>query len=170
MAALNPHSFDPTLRVGYNGDITGLVEEQESLITDLEASGAIVMLLVAVALWIFFRHWEAIFAILGLFPWRSAAPRRFGISYHFVVGQLNVNTAFLGSIVLGNGINVAIIIVARYLEERRNGIPVDRAIEISWRRTLVPTFVAAFSQRGSRTFRSLPRTSEGSANLESSAG
>ncbi|HEY5678206.1 MAG TPA: MMPL family transporter, partial [Myxococcales bacterium] len=54
-------------------------------------------------------------------------------------------TAFLGSIVVGNGINVSIIVTARYLEERRGGASIDDAILRAWRDTLAPTFVAAFS-------------------------
>src|SRR5262249_46960106 len=66
----------------------------------------------------------------------------FGLSY-FLVGHLNANTAFLGSIVVGNGINVPIIIVARYLEERRGGLPVEVAIHVGLRRTLAGTFIPA---------------------------
>src|SRR5262249_61489048 len=61
------------------------------------------------------------------------------------VGHLNANPAFLGSIVVGNGINVPIIIVARYLEERRGGLPVEVAIHVGLRRTLAATFIAAFA-------------------------
>ena len=48
-----------------------------------------------------------------------------------MVGHLNANTAFLGSIVVGNGINVSIILTARYLEERRRGLAVADATAIS---------------------------------------
>ncbi len=34
------------------------------------------------------------------------------------IGYLNTNTAFLGSIILGNGINFGIILLARYREQR----------------------------------------------------
>jgi len=37
------------------------------------------------------------------------------------VGHLNIASAFLSSIVIGNGINCGIILLARYFEERRAG-------------------------------------------------
>jgi predicted RND superfamily exporter protein len=42
------------------------------------------------------------------------------------VGHLNTSTAFLGSIVIGNGINPGIVWLARYFEERRAGRAVHR--------------------------------------------
>ncbi len=142
VTALDPHSFDPTMSVGYTGDVTSLVEEQESLMEDLVSSTVVVLVFVLGALWLFFRHWPAIGAIVGSLAAGCAVT--FGLSY-FLVGHLNANTAFLGSIVVGNGINVAIIIVARYLEERRSGTAVDEAIRVAWRSTLAATFVAAFA-------------------------
>ncbi len=139
---LDPHSFDPSMRVGYDGEVTALVEEQEALMEDLVFSSVVVLVFVMAALWLFFRHWLAIGAIVGSLAAGCAVT--FGLSY-FLVGHLNANTAFLGSIVVGNGINVAIIIVARYLEERRSGTAVDEAIRVAWRGTLAATFVAAFA-------------------------
>ena len=43
------------------------------------------------------------------------------------VGHLNTATAFLGAIIAGNGINYGILLIARYLEERRRK-EVDEAI------------------------------------------
>jgi predicted RND superfamily exporter protein len=140
--ALDPHSFDPTLVVGYSGEVSSLVGEQESLMEDLVSSTIVVLVFVLLALWFFFRHWPAIGAIFASLMVGCAVT--FGVSY-FVVGHLNANTAFLGSIVVGNGINVAIIIVARYVEERRAGTLVDEAIRVAWRSTLAATFVAAFA-------------------------
>ena len=46
----------------------------------------------------------------------------------FSVDYLNTSTAFLGAIVLGNGINPNIIWLARYFEERRGGADLETAI------------------------------------------
>ncbi len=139
---LNPKSFDPTMRVGYDGEIASLVEEQEALIADLALSTALVAVLVLTALWIYFRRWGAIAAILGALTVGCAIT--FGLTY-FIIGHLNANTAFLGSIVAGNGINMAIIIVARYVEERRGGQEIAEAARIALRQTFGATFVAAFA-------------------------
>lgn len=141
VARLQPSSYDPKLRVGYSAEVAELVEEQAALVSDLAASSAVVSVLVLAALWIFFRRWTAIGAVLGSLG--AGCALTFGVG-DLLIGHLNANTAFLGSIVLGNGINVAIIVVGRYLEERRAGTGIDEAIRVAWERTLSPTFVAAF--------------------------
>ena len=139
---LDPHLYDSSMKVGYDGDLAGIVEEQEALVEDLASSTLVVVTLVLGALWIYFRRWAAIVAILGALVVGCAVT--FGLSY-FLIGHLNANSAFLGSIVVGNGINVPIIIVARYMEERRGGLSVAEAARVSLRRTFGATFVAAFA-------------------------
>jgi uncharacterized membrane protein YdfJ with MMPL/SSD domain len=142
VAELDPKKYDPTLKVGYDSEVTSLVEEQEALVADLASSTVVVVVFVLAVLYLYFRRWKAIAAILGSLAVGCAVT--FALSY-FAVGHLNANTGFLGSIVLGNGINVAIIITARYREERRLGTPVEDAIRIAWRTTFAATFVAAFA-------------------------
>lgn len=142
VAELDPKKYDPTLKVGYDSEVTSLVEEQEALVADLASSTAVVVVMVLAVLFLYFRRWKAIGAILGSLAVGCAVT--FALSY-FAVGHLNANTGFLGSIVLGNGINVAIILTARYREERRLGTPVDDAIRIAWRTTFSATFVASFA-------------------------
>jgi len=131
----------PTVRVGYDGEVATLVEEQSALKADLASSSAVVVLCVLLALWIFFRRFTAILAIFGALG--LGCSLTFGLAY-FLVGYLNANTAFLGSIVVGNGINVSIIVVARFLEERRRGRSLEEALATSWSGTAAATFVASF--------------------------
>jgi uncharacterized protein len=140
--ALDPKRYDPTLRVGFTGEVEAPLEEQESLVSDLASSTAVVLVFVFTALYLFYRRWAPIFALLGALTVGTAAT--FGLSW-FLIGYLNANTAFLGSIVLGNGINVGIIVVARYCEERTRGTPVEEAIRVSWTGSLAATFVASFA-------------------------
>lgn len=139
---LNPPKYDKTIKIGYDGEVASLVEEQEALIADLASSTVLVIVFVLLALWLYFRRWAAMGAIIASLSVGCATT--FAASY-FLIGHLNANTAFLGSIVVGNGINVAIIIVARYFEERRGGLPVEVAIHVALRRTLAATFIAAFA-------------------------
>jgi uncharacterized protein len=140
--SLNPAQYDATLRVGFTGEVVAPLEEQDSLISDLASSTAVVLVLVFTALYLFYRRWAPILALLAALTVGTAAT--FGLSW-FLIGYLNANTAFLGSIVLGNGINVGIIVVARYCEERTRGIPVEEAILLSWTGSLAATFVASFA-------------------------
>src|ERR1044072_8200619 len=58
------------------------------------------------------------------------------------VGHLNAATAFLGAIIAGNGGNYGILLIARYLEERR-AHDIEEALAVAIAATLKPTAVAA---------------------------
>src|SRR5439155_8866760 len=62
-------------------------------------------------------------------------------------GYLNSSTAFLGSIILGNGINYAIVLLAAFRDRRRAGDAtrdaIERAVEQVWRSTLAASLAAA---------------------------
>jgi predicted exporter len=139
---LDPHAYDPTLRVGYDGEVATMTEEQAALRQDLVTSGLVVLAGVTLVLWLYFRRWRALVALAASLAVGCAVT--FGLAELFI-GHLNANTAFLGSIVVGNGINAAIIFMARYLEERRRGLSVEQALPVAWGGTLSPTFVASFS-------------------------
>jgi uncharacterized protein len=99
------------------------------------------------AIVIYFRWWRSII-IVGP-PLLVATVCAFGVASlpPFGVSSLNSNTAFLGSIIVGNGINFGLILLARYVEERRAGAPVrtslERAVEGSRGGTLAAAAAAA---------------------------
>lgn len=142
VAALDPKSFSPDLEVKYTGGVQETLEEHDALVEDLLLSSIIVTLIVTLALWVFFRSWAATLALtLSLF---IGTFWTFGVSY-FAVGNLNANSAFLGSIVLGNGINFGIIFLARYIEERRRRRGSARAAHIALRATAGATLTASLA-------------------------
>jgi predicted RND superfamily exporter protein len=102
----------------------------------------LVLVLELAVLWWYFRRLAAVAALLATLAVGCAVT--FGLT-QLLVGYLNANTAFLGGIVLGNGINPTIVLLARYLEERRRGAPVDGALLNAWSATLPATFVASFA-------------------------
>ena len=113
---LKPMSYAPDLEIRFTGEIESIIEEHAALVGDLEVSGILVAVLVSIVILVYFRSWRATFAlVLSLFMGTAFT---LGFAY-FAVGHLNANSAFLGSIILGNGINFGIILVARYQEERR---------------------------------------------------
>lgn len=139
---MNPKAYSPDLEIRYTGGVQDSLEEHHALIEDLELSTVIVMIIVTIAMWLFFRSTRATLALvvsllMGTF-WT------FGVSY-FTVGYLNANSAFLGSIVIGNGINFGIIYLARYIEERRQGKTNAAAIEIATLQTATSTWTAALA-------------------------
>ncbi len=142
VAKLNPKSYAPDLDVKYTGGVQDQLEEHHALIEDLMLSTVVVTLLVSAAMWLFYRNLRATIALvtslfMGTF-WT------FGISY-FTEGYLNANSAFLGSIVIGNGINFGIIYLARYMEERRRGRGNTRATIVALSTTATSTATAALA-------------------------
>ncbi|MBI3535554.1 MAG: MMPL family transporter, partial [Deltaproteobacteria bacterium] len=139
---LNPKSYAPDIEIKYTGGVQNLIEEQAALLKDLSVSTIIVILLVTLALFIFFKNILATIALLlSLFMGVCVT---FGVSY-FWVGYLNANSAFMGSIIIGNGINFGIIYLARYLEERRKGKNIIRATNIAMTHTSTATWTAALA-------------------------
>ncbi len=138
-----PDKYAPGMRYAFAGDPAIRVEELSALVTDLTFSTVVIIGLVILSLIVYYRWWRAVPAIV--------VPLLMSTSYSFTlagippfrVRELNSNTAFLGSIIIGNGINFAIILVARYLEERRAGADVREALAWAVHSTRVGTVTAA---------------------------
>jgi predicted RND superfamily exporter protein len=139
---LGPRRYAPGLRVAYAGAVRSSVLEHAALAQDLVWATSLVVLACAAAVAVYHRTWKAIFAV-GI-PLVCATLATFGIS-DLLVGNLNTNTAFLGSIVVGNGINVGLIFFARYLEERRRGKDPLPAMVVAVGDTWLATLTAALA-------------------------
>ena len=142
VARLDPARYDPGLRVAYAGHVTSNILEHEALAQDLVWATLLVVLAVAAAVAIYNRTWKAVVAV-GI-PLAVGTLVTFGLA-NVLVGHLNTNTAFLGSIVVGNGINVGLVFFARYLEERRRGVDPLPAMETAVRETWLGTLTAALA-------------------------
>jgi predicted exporter len=146
-AALHfPDAYAPDMRLGFAGDVPTRVEEMEGLMVDLGISGLIVVLLTLGAVVVFFRTWWALL-ILGI-PLACGAVYTFGLVAlpPLSIRHLNSNTAFLGSIVVGYGINSGIILFARFREERSDlQTAISTALSSTWRPTLAASVAAAAS-------------------------
>ena len=136
----------PQIKIEFSGDVESIIQEQKSLENDILYSTTAVILLESLLIFIFFRWIPSIFT-LGL-PLITGVLTTFAISY-FAVGSVNLTTAFLGSIIIGNGVNAGIILLARFIEERRNGYPGKEAMQLAvfetWRFTLAASGAAALA-------------------------
>jgi hypothetical protein len=119
-------------------------EENEALREAVQHSTFITLVLLFASVFVFFMRWRAV-PLLGL----ALVPPifvTFGIA-EVVVDYLNASSAFLGSIVVGNGINAQIMWLGRYFEERRAGREVAEAVRVAhegtWAGTLAATIAAA---------------------------
>jgi predicted RND superfamily exporter protein len=115
---------DSHLRVGFAGSFPSFIAEYEAIIGDVASTAALVLTLVLGSLFLFFRDLRST-AALGIAV-LSAVAVTFGIT-RLVIGYLNTQTAFLGSIVVGNGINYGLIYLARVRQLRRAGMSLDDA-------------------------------------------
>src|SRR5205823_7515925 len=89
VTGLKPSSFHPSLRIGYGGEVRGVIEAQEALVRDLLVSSILVLSAVGVALLLYYRAWRAI--PLLVFPLFSGVALTFAIS-RAVIHYLNPNT------------------------------------------------------------------------------
>jgi predicted RND superfamily exporter protein len=138
-----PGAYARGMRMGFAGDVPTRVEEMEGLIADLSLSGLAVLALVVLSIVGFFRSFWAL-PILGV-PLLLGSVCAFGAVAlpPLSIRHLNSNTAFLGSIVVGNGINTGIILLARFGEERDRGAEIAQQIVVAVRDTWRPTLAAA---------------------------
>jgi predicted RND superfamily exporter protein len=112
------------LRVAFGGTFPALLVEYESIIRDVASTFLLVVFLVLASIYAFYRDLRSIVA-LG-FSILVAIAITFGATW-LVIGYLNTQTAFLGSIVVGNGINYGLIYLARLGQLRRRGVDLREA-------------------------------------------
>ena len=128
------------VRVGFAGDLITGLSEYGAIKRDLFEVGLTGVVLVLLVVLIYFMRARALLVmtitILCGLAWT------FGFT-KLAIGHVNVATGFLFSIVAGNGINVGILYLARYYEERRAGRPADESILLTHRATWQSTLVAA---------------------------
>src|SRR5581483_11073421 len=142
--ALERESADSRRRVGLTGNLITADEERAALTGDLTLATAIsVALVCAVVLLYFGRPIAVAFMVLPALVGLALALAFAQLCF----GALNTATGFLGAIILGNGINYAIVQMARYEEERRRGAGVAEALRVAldatWRGTGVAALAAA---------------------------
>ena len=144
VAALRAMPGADALEVGYAGDVAIAVEELSALESDVAVSALLVLIGVVLSILVAFRAPRTLPALA--LPLAIGTVWGFGVASLFV-SSLGSSTAFLGSIVIGNGINPGIILLARYLEERRGGASAAEAAGVAtrttWRGTLAAAVAAA---------------------------
>ena len=125
IAELDPKKFDAHMRVDYTGGIAEAIDQQNGMRDDITLASITVFVCVLLAIFSYFRR-------IGIL-WVIGAPAVLGLLISLFIASitikyLNINTAFLISIILGNGINSPIILLGRYGEERQAGRPVNQAL------------------------------------------
>jgi len=138
-----PAAYAPGLTVGFTGDVAVSAEETSALMEDLTISSLLVVGAVVLVLLLYFRWWPA--AVVLIAPLGVATLCAFALANLFGIRALNSNTAFLGSIIVGNGINFGIIQLGRYVDERRRQHTVEDALALALWGTRTGTLSAALA-------------------------
>ena len=133
------HAKHPDVVIGFTGSPVTALAEHRAITKGIVLSSLVTTLLVALVLALYFRSATLLVLLVGTIAIATAAS--FGAAA-LTVGHLNAATAFLGAIIAGNGINYGILLIARYLEERRR-LEVDEALAHAIVGTLRPTAVAS---------------------------
>ncbi|HVJ88842.1 MAG TPA: MMPL family transporter, partial [Labilithrix sp.] len=146
VAELSPEKFHPEMKVGYAGDIPNAVAEKESLLSEAALATGLALVLILGGIAYFYRSMWAI-PLVGFPPLFGV-----GCAYAFATyafGFVNSSGAFLGAIILGNGVNYPIVLYSRYREFRaRNMEPAVARREAVWnafRAELVGASVASIA-------------------------
>ncbi len=124
VGALEPRGFHPQMTIGYGGDIPNAKAEKDSLIHEALFSTVVAAaLILGGVVWFYGSPWSLI--IVGFPPLFGV-----GCAYAFATakyGYVNASGAFLGAIILGNGVNYPIVLYSRYKEFRARGMTPDVA-------------------------------------------
>jgi hypothetical protein len=136
----------PGVEVGLAGNATQSLQEHDSVLTGLSMSIVLALTLVALGLLFYYRSPIVVLAMVGSLLVGVALTFAYA---KLAVGYLDMMSAFLVAIVVGNGINAGLIFVARYFEEIRSGKTagdaVGPAIGASLPGTLAATATAAIA-------------------------
>jgi hypothetical protein len=132
----------PGVKISAQGDVYTALAEERALLRGVLWATLLTVVVVALGLLLYFRSARSLGAVL----WALAVGTvvTFGITW-LTVGHLNLATAFLSSIVVGNGINFGIVLAARFLEEVRGGKRGAEAIGAAMAGTFTGTLTAALT-------------------------
>ncbi len=144
IAANPPERQHPGMRVHVGGPIVTALANRRAVEQDILWVTVTCIAVVIASLIFYFRRLGAV-PLVGI-PAVLGTVLAFAFA-KLAFGYLNSSTAFLGSIILGNGINYAIVLIARYEEEKHRTASTMAALTTAvggvWRPTLVAACCAS---------------------------
>ncbi len=136
----DPRRTHPEMSVYFGGPVATANANREAVERDIMWVTLTCLVLVAFSIALYFRRLRSV-PLIGL-PAVLGTVMAFAVA-DLAFGYLNSSTAFLGSIILGNGINYAIILMSRYQEHRAAGDGLDESLEKALAGVMRGTAVAA---------------------------
>jgi len=122
----DPHAFHPQMTAYVGGPVATGIASRKAVESDILWVTVTCLSIVAISIAIYFRQLRSLplVATSGVIGTVMA----FAVA-EIAFGYVNSSTAFLGSIILGNGINYGIILMSRYEEYRAAGNATLAAME-----------------------------------------
>jgi len=122
----NPQAFHPQMTAFIGGPVATAIATRQAVERDILWVTVSCLVIVALSIALYFRTLRSLpliatSAVIGTVMAFAVAELAFG--------YVNSSTAFLGSIILGNGINYSIILMSRYEEYRAGGATTFAAME-----------------------------------------
>jgi len=140
IARMNPAGYHPQMKIGYAGSVKITLDEYDRIKEDLLGTALLCIGLICLVVFLYFPRIRVIILLGGTLI--MAVIWTFGIT-HLVIGFVTAQTAFLGAIIAGTGINYGIILLARYLEERNRGLEMEAALSRALNTTFHATLAAS---------------------------
>ncbi|MCX5858505.1 MAG: MMPL family transporter, partial [Proteobacteria bacterium] len=140
IAGMNPAGYHPQMKIGYAGSVKITLDEYDRIKDDLFGTALLCFGLICLAVFLYFPRVRVILLLGGTLI--MTIIWTFGIT-HLAIGFVTAQTAFLGAIIAGTGINYGIILLARYLEERNRGLQMKEAIPLAMNTTFHATLAAS---------------------------
>jgi predicted RND superfamily exporter protein len=139
-----PTRYHPEMKVEPAGPIVTGIASRHAVERDILWVTITCLTIVGISIGLYFRRWRSI-PLTGV-PAFMGTVMAFAVA-SLAFGYLNSSTAFLGSIIIGNGINYAIVLMSRYEEHRARGSDPSEALRCAlggtWRGTLVASIAAS---------------------------
>jgi hypothetical protein len=132
----------PGVDAGLTGNIVKSLDEHRAVVRGMAAAAAITALICALALFLYYRSVLPVMASLWSLAVGTLATFAFA---KIAIGHLNLVTAFLAAIVVGNGVNAGLILLARYFEELRAGNEGNEALAGALRGAVRGTLAASLA-------------------------
>jgi predicted RND superfamily exporter protein len=132
----------PGVQMGITEDIVIAVAEHRSVLEGMALAVILTVLIVGVSLALYYRTAAGLAALFAALI--AGVLVTFGLS-RLTIGHLNSVSAFLSSIVVGNGINFGMLVLARHLEERRRAEPWQPALARALGGSFTGTLTAALA-------------------------
>lgn len=141
VASTHPDSAGVEI-LGYTGSIPLAISEVEAIRHDIVSTAIIVLLGVFIVVGLFFRGIRELALMSGAVAIGAAVALGFAELW---IGHVNAQTAFLGAIIVGTGINYGIIFLDRYRTARTREDTFEAALESGIAQSLRPTAIAALA-------------------------